>query len=140
MKVLPAAEILVQDDVDERGRQIISAMTVNQSFWTWLTEDYQRNSILFRYYMGAQDFGESHEGGQQIVANFCNYIPKAIRGYMFGNPPKYSCKEGDHYAEEILDLFRRQNKWLIDSQLGLDMSIFGRAYELVYMPQGQGRA
>nr|DAJ90288.1 MAG TPA: PORTAL PROTEIN [Caudoviricetes sp.] len=137
MKVLPAAEILVPDDVDEGGRQIISAMTVNQSFWTWLTEDYNRNSILFRYYMGRQDFGESHEGGQQIVANFCNYIPKAIRGYMFGNPPKYSCKEDDPYGEEILDLFRRQNKWLIDSQLGLDMSIFGRAYELVFMPKGK---
>lgn len=137
MKVLPAAYILVQDDVDEKGRQIISDMTVNQVFWTWLTEDYQRNSILFRYYMGQQDFSDTHEGGQQIVANFCNYIPKAIRGYMFGNPPKYSCKEDDPYGEAILDLFRRQNKWLVDSQLGLDMSIFGRAYELVYMPKGK---
>ena len=39
MKVLPAAEILVPDDVDEKGRQIISAITVTQSCWTWLTED-----------------------------------------------------------------------------------------------------
>lgn len=137
MKVMPASYILVEDEVDSEGRQIVSEMTVNKAFWAWLTEDYQRNSILFRYYMGDQDFDDSHSDGQRIVANFCNYIPKAIRGYMFGNPPKYSCCEDDPYGEQILELFRKQNKWLVDSQLGLDMSIFGRAYELVYLPKGK---
>lgn len=128
-KTTPASDIRIA--VPE-----VNSVSLRTAYGDWTAQN-ERYSILKDYYLGNHDFSKSHEDGNRIVANFCNYIPKALRGYMFGNKPRYVCAEGDAQAKTILDLFDLQDKWLIDSMIGLDMSIYGKAFELVYIPEGK---
>lgn len=58
-----------------------------------------------------------------------------LTGYQFGNKPRYSCADGDTQAQAILDLMDKQNKWNTDLQIGENMSIFGKTFELAFMPK-----
>lgn len=124
MKTVPPDTIVTQEEITPR--------TVRNAFNDWLGQK-SRLDTLYRYYIGDQDFPD--RDGNRIVSNFCSYISKALRGYMVGNQPKYICAEDDPYGQRIIDLMHRQTKWSVDSQLALDMSIYGRAYELVYLPR-----
>lgn len=90
-----------------------------------------RFMLLDNYYKGRHRFPDDTTGSM-VVSNLCGYITKALKGYLVGNRPKYVFKEEDVYGRQIVDLFTEQNKWLIDSELVQDMSIYGRAFELVY--------
>lgn len=114
----------------------VNPVNIRTAYTDWCSQN-ARYDTLHDYYVGNHYFGKSHEDGNKIVANFCNYIPKALRGYMFGNKPRYRSAEGDAHGKAILDLFELQDKWLVDSQIGLDMSIYGKAFELVYVPEGK---
>lgn len=133
MKVQLSKRIIVED-VPEG--QPLDPVTIRNAMLEWRAEQ-TRYQTLFRYYIGQQDFSEAHADGNKIVANFCQYIAKTLQGYMFGNRPTYTCAEGDAQAQEIIDAFRRQEMWLTDSKIGLDMSIYGKAFELVYLPKGK---
>lgn len=126
MKIKPAETIITQEN--------ITPLTVRNAFADWIQQK-GRYDTLYRYYIGDQDFPD--RDGNRIVANFCAYISRALRGYMVGNPPKYSCAEDDPYGQAIVDLMHRQSKCSIDSQLALDMSRYGKAFELVYLPKGK---
>lgn len=128
MKTTPPSTIVTQTEITPRS--------VKLAFQTWL-EQKSRYDTLYRYYIGDHDFADIHSDGNMIVSNFCAYISKALRGYMVGNEPKYVCAEGDVFGEEILDLMHRQDKWTVDSQIALDMSRYGKAFELVFLPEGK---
>lgn len=127
MKVSLSQRIIVQEDIDPTT--VMNAMIAFRAERT-------RFDTLFRYYIGDQDFAESHSEGNRIVANFCRYICKTLQGYAFGNRPQYVTADGDAYAKEITDLFEKQEMWLTDSRIWLDMGIYGKAFELVYLPDG----
>ena len=133
MKVQLSKRIIVEP-IPEGGQ--LDPVTVRNAMLEWKGER-SRYQTLFRYYVGDQDFSEAHADGNMIVANFCQYIAKTLQGYMFGNRPTYTCAEGDTQAEDIIDVFDRQEMWLTDSKIGLDMSIYGKAFELVYLPAGK---
>ena len=97
-----------------------------------------RFTLLFNYYIGRHRF-PSNTNGSTVVSNLCGYITKALKGYIIGNRPQYVCGESDTYGQQIVDLFNEQNKWLTDSELIQDMSIYGRAFELVYRDKNDPR-
>lgn len=125
MKTEPPETIVTQEEITPR--------TVKNAFDDWLAQK-GRYDTLYDYYIGKQDFAPIHEDGNRIVSNFCAYISKALRGYMVGNEPKYVCDESDPYGQAIIDLMHKQSKWSVDSQIALDMSRFGKAFELVFLP------
>lgn len=96
-----------------------------------------RYITLHRYYRGYQPYKGDTErlNGTPITANLCHYITEALRGYLAGYPPAYSCADGDRDAEEVLALFRAQVKARTDSELIKALSIYGQAYELVYLDE-----
>ena len=128
MKTVIPDTIVTQEEITPR--------TVKNAFSAWLAQK-GRYDTLYDYYVGAQDFASIHADGNMIVSNFCAYISKALRGYMVGNQPKYVCAEDDVFGQDIIELMHRQSKWSIDSQIALDMSRYGKAFELVYLPKGK---
>lgn len=128
MRTRPPGIIVTQTD--------ITPVTVKRAMRDWLAQR-DRYDVLYNYYIGNHEFAEIHTDSNQIVANFCGYISQAIRGYMVGNEPKYVHAENDPYGKDIIELMRRQTKRAIDSQIALDMSIYGKAFELVFLPKGK---
>lgn len=65
------------------------------------------------------------------IHNFADYIVSVNTGYMLGNPVEYvSLDEKD--IDAIMDVYRSQNIYDIDSDLGEDCSLFGQAFENIY--------
>lgn len=128
MKTAPPEIIVTQEEITPR--------TVKMAMRDWLAQR-SRYDVLHDYYIGNHDFAEIHDDSNRIVANFCAYISQAIRGYMVGNEPKYVSAENDAYGRDIIDLMHRQTKKAVDSQIALDMSIYGKAFELVFLPKGK---
>lgn len=128
MKTEPPETIITPEE--------ITPTTIQRAMQRWLGEK-SRYDVLYRYYLGDMDFAEIHDDGNRVVANFCRYISMALRGYMVGNLPKYVAREDDPYGQAIIDLMRRQNEDIVDSQIALDMSRYGKAFELVYLPKGK---
>ena len=127
MKVELAHDIVVDPEVSPR--------TIEIAFDQW-QRNLPRYQKLFDYYVGKHDFSATHNDPDQnrIVSNHCKYITDVLVGYQFGNEPRYTAKEGDASGKAILDLMKAQDKWTVDQNIGEDMSIYGRAYELVYNP------
>lgn len=66
--------------------------------------------------------------------NFSKYVSQFIQGYMVGIPIKTSYPD-DKVDEQIKELNRNNDADEHNSDLVLDQSIYGRAYELVYRNQ-----
>jgi len=124
----PATDIIVDPE--------ITSVTIDIAFEQWRNQ-VPRYERLRRYYLGDQDFSEMHEGNSRVVSNHCAYITDVLVGYQFGNEPRYTTDENDQPGQEILDLMKAQDKWAVDQEIGEDMSIYGRTYELVYLPEGK---
>ena len=65
------------------------------------------------------------------VNNFAGYIVNLNSAYLVGNPVQYQASEGID-IQPILDNYKDQNIYDIDSELAEDCATYGRAYELVY--------
>src|SRR5699024_5480359 len=74
---------------------------------------------------------EEHLADNRASHNFAKYVSQFIQGYMMGVPLKTS-----HEEESIDELLREINRVNDadehNSELVLDQSIFGRAYEYIY--------
>lgn len=82
---------------------------------------------------------EEHLADHRAVHNFAEYISTFIQGYIAGVPIKTEYPEDEDRGEEresTNDLLQRINRMNEadehNSELVLDQSIYGRAYELVY--------
>lgn len=65
----------------------------------------------------------------KLVANHAEYISSIAVGYVHGTPVSYS-GEGSQYLNELYDEIEENAH---NAELGVDMSVFGRAYELIFM-------
>lgn len=100
------------------------------------TEQLPRLKELKRYYLADNNIKyretdrDSDRADNRIASDWAKYITVFMQGYMLGNPIEY---EGDDNVVEKIDEFAKQNG--VDYHDGLletDLSIYGRAYELVY--------
>lgn len=68
------------------------------------------------------------------VNNFADYIATINTGYLLGRNVNYSVDDDKQEANlaKIEDWYSEQHMGRLDSQLGLDLSTYGRAYEINY--------
>lgn len=96
-----------------------------------------RLNKLDRYYRGEHVILDRPKNGNQpnnrLVCNHAKYISDMANGYLLGEPVGYS-GEGIDKLQDWLKLCDAPTK---DMDLGKDCSVFGRAYELVYMTDGE---
>lgn len=74
---------------------------------------------------------EEHLADHRATHNFAKYVSQFIQGYMVGVPLKTTYPV-DAINEQIRDMNRENDADEHNSDLVLDQSIYGRAYELLY--------
>lgn len=65
-----------------------------------------------------------------VVCNFCKYITDFASGYLIGEPIAY---QSDDNIDDLLDWFKKAQVDVQDTDNATYQSIYGVAYELVYM-------
>lgn len=103
---------------------------------TFQTEQLPRLQELKRYYLADNNIKyretdrDSDRADNRIASDWAKYITVFMQGYMLGNPIEY---EGDENVVEKIDEFAKRNGVdYHDCLIETDLSIYGRAYELVY--------
>src|SRR5699024_4894406 len=98
---------------------------------------YRRLRVLREYYEGentniltGQRRREDHLADNRATHNFAEYVSGFIQGYMTGIPLKTSYPD-DKTDETLRDINRVNDADEHNSELTLDQSIYGRAYELL---------
>ncbi len=95
-----------------------------------------RYDLLFDYYIGKHAIQnrpmEASKPNNKLIDNFAEYITNVKTGYFMGNPVRYTMKDEKmlETIREILDYNDEQDN---NSELAKLMSIFGHAFELVYI-------
>lgn len=77
---------------------------------------------------------EEHMADHRSTHNFAKYVSQFIQGYLVGVPLK-TVYPTDEIDEKLKDLNRLNDADAHNSDLVLDLSIYGRAYELLYRNQ-----
>lgn len=100
------------------------------------TERYEK---LNNYYIGKHAICERRRlsdatVNNKIVCNHAKYIVDIAKSYLVGNPVSYTCSDG-YDIEALKNSFIVQDMASIDAEIEKTMSIFGRAYELVYVDE-----
>ncbi|MBZ6004086.1 phage portal protein [Leuconostoc gelidum subsp. aenigmaticum] len=109
---------------------------VNDFITTFQSQQLPRLAELKRYYLADnnikyRDTGrDSNRADNRIASDWAKYITVFMQGYMLGNPIQY---EGDdNLVKKIAEFSQQNGADYHDGLLETDLSIYGRAYELVY--------
>lgn len=96
-----------------------------------------RLEILNDYYLGKNSYiynvnrrFDKEKSDHRISHNYAKYISQFIQGYLVGDPIKFE-HDDDDVAQEILEINLLNSADRVHNDLVLDLSKFGRAYELV---------
>src|SRR5699024_8941723 len=102
------------------------------------THQRPRLKTLREYYKGNNEAilvekrrREEHLADNRATHNFAKYVSQFIQGYMVGVPLKTTYPD-ERVEERIRDINRENDADEHNSDLVLDQSIYGRAYELIY--------
>lgn len=92
-----------------------------------------RLNKLNDYYEGThkildRTFKNKNVPNNKIICNHAEYITDLIVGYVFGVPISYSGEGADILNTNFTEIDEDSH----NNELALDLSIFGRAYELIY--------
>ncbi|MEK4924120.1 phage portal protein [Cytobacillus sp. FSL R5-0569] len=77
---------------------------------------------------------EEHVADNRATHNFAKYVSQFVQGYMVGIPLKTTYPE-ETINEKLRDMNRANDADEHNSELILDQSIYGRAYEILYRSQ-----
>lgn len=97
---------------------------------------HDRYNRLHDYYIGEHAVKNRQKvskdtANNKIICNHAKYITDMIQSYLTGNAVTYSASE-DYDIEALKNAYLEQDIASIDSTLVKSMSIYGRAYELIY--------
>lgn len=127
------AEKLI-NNTDDLEEMITHHQTYQKPRLKELRDYYKGNNVSI---LGA-DTGkrrlEEHLADNRATHNFAKYVSQFIQGYMMGVPLKTSYPD-EKVDEQLRDINRVNDADEHNSELVLDQSIYGRAYELVYRSQ-----
>lgn len=119
----------------------------------WFVRDHYENQLprileLKRYYIGDTNIHywasfKKNRADNRIASAMARYITNINVGYQFYNPISYgyeNVSDEDDTGEDILaaiqDFNQASNERYHDMQLGKNLDICGRAYELLYIEAG----
>ena len=96
----------------------------------------QRYRLLHDYYMGDHRILSRRKRGKNVANNriMCNhakYITDMTQSYLVGNPVTYAVSD-EYDIEAIKNEYLEQDMPSVDSEIVKNMSIYGKAYELIY--------
>lgn len=96
----------------------------------------ERYQKLYNYYIGKHAICERRRVSDKavnnrIVCNHAKYIVDIAKSYLVGNPISYTCSDG-YDIEPVKNSFIEQDMASIDAEIEKTMSIYGKAYELIY--------
>lgn len=95
---------------------------------------------LERYYDGEHAITDRIKSGNlsnnKVVTNHAAYISNFATAYLLGDPVVYSGKDNKDITA-LTDALEKADSQTQDADLALDVSIFGRGFELVYMSSGE---
>ena len=86
------------------------------------------------YYEGKHKILDDEERENRLVCNHAKDISDTASGYFIGNPVTY--KSADTDINKLTDALEEAGADETDGDNGLDLSIYGRAYEYIYTKQG----
>lgn len=95
-----------------------------------------------RYYDGAHDIRDKKKKENmpnvKVVCNHAKDISDTASGYFMGNPITYNYSEEQAEAiDKLTDAFDKANIDDVDSDNSLDMSVYGCAYEYIFVKEGE---
>lgn len=89
----------------------------------------ERLQELKRYYTGKHKILEEKERENRLVCNHAKDISDTASSYFIGNPVTY---KSDEDIKPLTDALETAGADETDGDNGLDLSIYGRAYEYIY--------
>lgn len=102
------------------------------------THQLPRLDVLDDYYEGdnvnildGKRRKEDHLADHRATHNFAKYVSQFIQGYLVGVPLK-TTHPSEAIDEQLKDINRDNDADAHNSEMVLDLSIYGRAYELLY--------
>lgn len=100
-------------------------------------------TTLQDYYLGRHDvllrsFSDINKPNNKLVNNFAKLITDTSTAYFLGEPVSYICKE-EKFIESITDINRQNFSRDVDSELGKMSSIYGHAFEVHWLQEGEHR-
>lgn len=99
-------------------------------------EGIDRLKKLKEYYLGhhailSREKATDGAANNRIVCNHAKYIVDMTLAYLIGTPVTYAAAQG-HDIEPLKNAYFEQDIASVDADIVKNMSIYGRAYELVY--------
>ena len=95
-----------------------------------------RYDLLFDYYIGKHAIQnrpmEAPKPNNKLIDNFAEYITNVKTGYFMGNPVRYAMKD-EEMLETIRNILDYNDEQDNNSELAKLMSIYGHAFELMYI-------
>lgn len=127
----------MQFTLDRADFEAQEPVSLAQKYLSRHQEELTRLDRLDGYYRGRHPILERDKDGglanNRLVCNHARYITDMSVGYLVGNPVSYT---GDG-MDAIIDMLQAAEASTEDLDLAKDASIFGRAYELVYMSDSE---
>lgn len=106
-------------------------------------EDYRNNELprlqrLYDYYDGKHDIlhkknRTSEKADAKVVSGYASYISTIATAYFLGKPISYKADEGLKEYDRLSEYLATEEEQKTNFELALNTSIFGKAYELLYI-------
>ena len=110
---------------------------VNDYITTFQSAQLPRLQELKRYYLANNNIKyretgrDANRADNRIASDWAKYITVFMQGYMLGNPITYD-SDDEKLIEKVNQFSKQNGADYHDGLLETDLSIYGRAYELVY--------
>lgn len=103
-------------------------------------QDERKLSMLYSYYQGdsailKRTLADTNKPNNRIVSPYATYITDTYTGYFLGEPVTYSSSDNQELLDRLTQLYNYNDEAATNAELAKDTSIFGVAYELMYMDE-----
>lgn len=126
------------------NKETLTASEVSKYIQVFKTKQLVRLKKLKRYFDNKNDtilnrtFNDITKPNNKVCSPWASYISNTLTGYFMGSPVVYSSTNKELY-DDIITVLKDNDEEVKNYQLALDMSIYGVAYELNYIVNGEFR-
>ncbi len=117
-----------------RGAEL-TAVLVKQFIDRHQSEDVPRLTQLESYFDDEPDRVNTPPNDIKANHNFAKYITHINNGYMLSNPVSYNFAKGVKKTDALIEAYKAQSIDDHDAELAESLSVFGRAYERIYVDE-----
>jgi SPP1 family phage portal protein len=123
--------------------RVDETQTMNPSIIEYLIKEFKINELprlehLGQYYVGNQEIlnrtmEDVTKPNNKAVNPYANFITDMFTGYFLGSPIRYKTTTEEVALEELKLIFELNNEADQNTEIGKDASVYGRAYEMLYV-------